>query len=86
MVVDSNRRDDLAVVKLYSKSGTRLPVSGSGYKLFVETLANENNRIRVGWKFVRSRQRLSPTDVTIIKKDCFTNPFCRYKNKKRCAK
>jgi hypothetical protein len=83
VVVDSNRNDDLAVVKLYSKSGEELFDTDSRYKPFVETLDDENNRIRVGWKFIRKNQRLSKRNVAKIKKDCFTNPKYRYKNKKK---
>ena len=36
VVVDSNRNDELAVVKLYSKSGTELVKTESRYKPFVE--------------------------------------------------
>lgn len=85
-VIDSNRKDELAVVKLYSESGETLDDSSSKYKPFVETLDNENKRIKnsgkVG-KFIESNQKLTKHDVAKIKKDCFTNPKVRYKNKKK---
>lgn len=85
-VVDSNRRDELAVVKLYSDSGTELKGTNSRYKPFVETLDNKNNRIRVGNKFIPNGQKLSSKNVSAIKKDAFTNPKVRYKNKKKVRK
>lgn len=83
VVIDSNRNDDLAVVKLYSKSGKGLKGTNSRYKPFVETLDDENKRIKVGRKFIRGKQKLSKENVYTIKKDCFTNPTYRYKNKKK---
>lgn len=82
-VIDSNRNDDAAVVKLHSGSGTPLPSKKARYKPFVETLDNESNRIREGRKFILTNQRLSKNDITAIKKDCFTTPNVRYKNKKK---
>lgn len=81
-VIDSNRNDELAVVKLYSKSGTALPSGKSHYKPFVETLDDKNRRIRIGRKFISNGKSLSKQDVAAIKRDCFTNPKYRYKNKK----
>ena len=86
VVIDSNRNDDLAIVKLYSKSGTSLFGTNSRYKPFVETLDNENKRIRVGRKFVRNGQLLSKQNISQIKIDCFTTPNVRYKNKKKVSK
>ena len=82
-VIDSNRNDELAIVKLYSKSGEELKGTKSRYKPFVETLDNENKRIRVGKKFIPNGQKLSKENVSTIKKDCFTNPKVRYKNRKK---
>ena len=79
-VIDSNRRDELAVVKLYSTSGTTLIETNSRYKPFVETLDNENKRIRVGGKFIPNGQKLSKQNVSIIKKDCFKTPNVQGKN------
>ena len=49
-IVDSNRENQFAVVKLYSESGKELPSGKSRYKPFVETLDNEGNRIKEGKK------------------------------------
>ncbi len=83
IVVDSNRNDELAVVKLYSKNGTSLVGTPSKYKPFVETLDNENNRIKISKKFINNGQKLSNSNVSTIKKDSFTTPKVRHKNKKK---
>ena len=82
-VIDSNRRNDLAIVKLYSKSGNSLNNTASRYKPFVEIMDNSGKRIRVGAKFIDKGQRLSKENVKMIKKDCFTNPSVKYKNRKK---
>ncbi len=87
VVVDSNRRDDLAVVKLHKSSGTELPSKRAFYKPIVETLDDENNRIRANFgksgKFIAKGKPLSQEDVSAIKKDCFNNPKYRFKNRKK---
>lgn len=82
-VIDSNKRDDLAIVKLYSKSGQPLKNTPSRYKPFVEIMDDTGKRIRIGAKFIDKGQRLSKENVTTIKKDCFTNPSVKYKNRKK---
>ena len=82
-VIDSNRRDDLAIVKLYSKSGQPLKNTVSRYKPFVEILDDTGKRIRIGSKFIYKGQRLSKENVATIKKDCFTNYSVKYKNRKK---
>lgn len=82
-VIDSNRRNDLAVVKLHSKSGIALPSGKACFKPFVETLDNDNRRIRIGRKFIYRGQHISKRDVSAIKKECFNNPKYKNKNKKK---
>lgn len=82
-VVDSNRHDELAIVKLYSKSGKELPSKKSRYKPFVETLDKDNKRIKIGGKFIPNGQKLTQEDVTAIKIDSFSSPKVRHKNKKK---
>lgn len=82
-VVDSNCNDELAVVKLYSKSGKSLKNTNSKYKPFVETLDDKNNRIKVSNKFIPNGQVLSKQNLNTIKIDSFTTPSVRYKNKKK---
>ena len=86
VVVDSNRNDDLAVVKLYSESGKDLPSKKSKFKPFVETLDNESERIRTSKKFIPNGQHLDKKDVLAIKKESFLSPNVRYKNKKKVRK
>ena len=82
-VIDSNRRDDLAIVKLYSKSGQPLKGTASRYKPFVEIMDDKGKRIRIGSKFIDKGQRLSKENVAVIKRDCFKNPSVKYKNRKK---
>ena len=70
VVVDSNKNNDLAVVKLYS-NGKSLINTNSKYKSFVKTLDDSGNNIRLGKKFILTKKRLSKLNVSIIKKDCF---------------
>ncbi len=86
VVVDSNRENHLAVVKLYSQSGTELPSKKSRYKPFVETLDNKGKRIKASEKFIFNGQQLSKEDITVIKIDSFKSPNVRYKNKKKVRK
>ena len=86
VVVDSNRYNELAVVKLYSKSGKTLPSKKSRYKPFVETLDNNSETIKVSGKFIPNGQFLNNQDVIEIKKDSFTTKNVRYKNKKKVRK
>ena len=83
VVIDSNRNDELAIVKLYSNSGTTLNNTISKYKPFVETLDNQNNRIKINRKFIKSKKKLTKDNISKIKKDCFNNPKSRYKNRKK---
>lgn len=86
VVIDSNRNNDVAIVKLYSHSGKELPSKKSRYKPFVETLDDNHQRIKVSRKFVPNGQKLDKTDVLTIKKDSFTSPTVRHKNKKKVRK
>lgn len=74
VVVDSNRRDELAVVKLSASSGRSLPNYGSGkskYKPIVLTLDSTDSPIKLGHKFVKkgTSAEMSIKDVNKIKKD-----------------
>ena len=75
VVVDSNRADELAVVKLTtSKQGTALPDYQQGkskYRPFVATKDDENKPIKVRKKFLPNKQQedVSQKDVNQIKKD-----------------
>ena len=82
-VVDSNRKNELGIVKLYSKSGVQLQGTPSRYKPFVETLDDKNQNIKVGKKFIPSGKMLSKKNVTAIKKDCYKNPKVNKINKQK---
>lgn len=86
VVIDSNRDNDVAVVKLYSKSGQDLPSKKAKFKPFVETLDDNKNRIRESGKFIPNGQTLEKSDVVAIKKESFTAPKVRFKNKKKVRK
>ena len=81
-VVDSNRYDDLAVVKLTTK-GKKLPQEKSTYKPFVETLDNKGKPIRISSKFISRGAKLSAQAVAVIKKDSFKDSKTRKSNRRR---
>ena len=81
-VVDSNRHDDLAVVKLTTK-GKYLPGEKSTYKPFVETMDDNGKPIRVGSKFISRGAKLSSKAVTVIKKDSFKGAKTRKSNRRK---
>ena len=81
-VVDSNRHDDLAVVKLTTK-GKGLPGEKSTYKPFVETLDDKGKPIRISSKFISRGAKLSKQAVSIIKKDSFKDAHTRKSNRRK---
>ena len=82
-MIDSNRRDNLATVKLYSKSEQPLNGTTSRYKPFVEITDDKGKRIRIGAKFLDKGQRLSKENVATIKRDCFNNRAVKHMNRKK---
>ena len=81
-VVDSNRNDDLAVVKLTTR-GKSLPGEKSTYKPFVETLDDDGKPIRIGSKFISRGARISAQAVSVIKKDSFKDSKTRKVNRRK---
>ena len=81
-VIDSNKNDDLAVVKLTTK-GKTLPGEKSTYKPFVETLDDNGNPIRIGPKFISRGAKLSKKSVSVIKKDSFKDSKTRKINRRK---
>lgn len=76
VVVDSNRMDELALVKLGTSSGKTLTNYKNGkskYKPIVLTRDSNNNPIKIGHYFVRKSRAndMSLHDVNKIKKDLF---------------
>ncbi len=86
-VIDSNRNNELAVVKLTtSKSGKSIPgEKKSKYRPFVETRDDKGQPITVGKKFVEnpSHKDLSSRAVSEIKKDTFYKNRNALKNRKK---
>ncbi len=78
VVVDSNKRDELAVVKLTTKGSNTLPNYKKGkstYKPIVETHSN-GKKIKIDkLKFVanKSKDDVSINDVNVMKKKIFKN-------------
>lgn len=86
-VVDSNRNDELAVVKLTtSKRGKSiLGEKKSKYRPFVETKDEKGMPIKVGKKFIENppHKDLSPRGVCQIKKDTFHDNRNALQNRKK---
>ena len=70
VVVDSNRNNELAVVKLSTKGKRIQKEKKTRFKPFVETKDNENKPIKVGKKFIQNKPKKSLTkkQVSQIKK------------------
>ncbi|HKL94160.1 MAG TPA: hypothetical protein VJZ69_02625 [Clostridia bacterium] len=88
VVIDSNRSDELAIVKLTkSKKGTPLKEYKNGestYRPFVYTADEDNNPIKTGKKFIPANKKdnMSKKDVTKIKKECVQHEENRDKLRK----
>ena len=88
VVVDSNRNDELAVVKGIT-SGTNLKIPGiKTIKPYIETKDNKGRPIVVGRKFINSGKIISQKDTTKIKIECLRNATrnLRKQNKKKLRK
>ena len=78
-VIDSNRKDELVIIKLTTHGKHKLDnyLSGkSKYKAFLEIKDNEGNPIKIdGIRFQENKPKrdISPKDVIKIKKDCLTS-------------
>lgn len=89
VVVDSNREDDLAVVKLTtSNKATKVGAYQEGkakYKPVLETRTNKNKPIRVGKDFKKNRKsrNVAKHEVNQIKKDLFVKSHTKEKNTAR---
>ena len=81
-VVDSNRNDDLAIVKLTTR-GKTIPGEKSTYKPFVETLDDDGKPIRIGSKFISRGAKISVQAVSVIKKDSFKDSKARKVNRRK---
>jgi hypothetical protein len=98
-IVDSNTKEEIAVVKLTtSEKGTALPNYKNGkskYKNYIETVDSNGNPIRitpVTADYKKSQKprfeadkknALSKQEVNKIKKDCINDPITGKENRKR---
>lgn len=90
VVIDSNKRDELALVKLTTSSKGRA-IAGekkSKYKTFIETLDDRGKPIKLGKKFQANspRKNVSKSATNAIKRDCIADPFTGKKNRARLRK
>ena len=94
VVIESNNRQELAVVPLSSRSGknrTNLPKYQDGrsyYKHFVEIEDNEGKPIRIGVKFKENHPKndVSPSDVDKIREKVFLHSRQSSENLKKLKK
>jgi len=94
VVIESNNRQELAVVPLSSRSGknrTNLPKYQDGrsyYKHFVEIEDNEGKPIRIGVKFKENHPRndISSVDVEEIRRTVFKHSKPAPNNRKKMKK
>lgn len=92
VVVDSNRDDELAVVKLTtSKKGKTLKTYQKGkssYRPYVETKDDEGKPIKAGKKFKMNKpsKDVPPAEISKIKKETFKTARQAPKNRKRVQK
>lgn len=75
IVVDSNRFDELAIVKGSTHGKSIKGLKKTKFKPFVETLDNEGFPIKRGVKFIENKPKkdLSTYQVNHIKKEAFKN-------------
>lgn len=72
VVVDSNRDNELAVVKLTTKRGIKLN-DKSNYRPFIETRDNEDKAIKVSNKFMATKKAIEKRKVDAIKINSLKN-------------
>ena len=72
VVVDSNRDNELAVVKLTTKRGIKLN-DKSNYRPFIETRDNEDKAIKVSNKFMATKKTIEKRKVDAIKINSLKN-------------
>ena len=65
VVIDSNRADELAVVKMTTKGG-KLPKGSTGD--YVYTKDNKNKPITESGKFVKGKKKITEKDANVVKK------------------
>lgn len=89
LVVDSNKKDELAVVKLTTSEKAKQVGSyqkgKARYKPILETKTNESKPIKVSKKFQKNRKsrNIPKNEVNKIKKDLFVLSKQKHKNRSR---
>ena len=87
-VVDTNRDDELALMKL-TTSGKAKKISGkSGFRAYIRTLDDNGKPIRISGKFIpdKPHKALTKAQVNEIKKDCVTDAKTGQKNRAKLKK
>ena len=82
VVVDSNKFDELAVVKLTTQKGYKID-NKSNFRPFIETKDNNLKPIRESGKFIKSNKMLSNKQVNKIKNISLTKPGVNIKTNNR---
>ena len=87
-VIESNRKNELAVVKLTTSAKAKKIEGKSGFRAYVETKDDNGNAIRISGKFIPDRRgkALTKKQVNEIKKNCITEPKTGSKNRERLKK
>lgn len=67
IVVDSNKKDELAVIKGTTKPGDNIQGTNTNVKYFIQTQDNNNRPIKIGNKFISTQKKISEKCVNAIK-------------------
>lgn len=90
IVVDSNKKNELVIVKLTtSKKGKRVPGNNkSKYRPYVETKDEKGDPIKLGKKFIPNspKKDLSKSAVSKIKQEVFRKSGTAAENRKKVRK
>ena len=73
IVVDSNKKDELAVIKGTTKPGDNIQGTKTNVRYYVEILDDENNPIKLGKKFISSKEKISEKCANSIKHNAINN-------------
>lgn len=82
-VIDSNRRDELVIIKGTTKGKPLNSTIFLSYKPFVITKDDTGKPIKIGKKFVPTKHVLPANIITQIKIDCYNNPRSKNFNKSK---
>ena len=84
-VLDTNRDDHMALVKLTTSSKAKKVNEKSGFRAYIETKDERGNPIKISGRFIpdKTGKSLSKRQVNEIKKDCVTDPKTGGRNRKK---